>query len=324
MMKPWSGIGVGASLLCGALAWSLPAAAQDIASAETLFNRGLAEMEAGHYEIGCKAIAESQRLDPRAGTLFTLATCEARWGHTATAVTRYGDYLTVYERLPEERRAGQGDRPKVARAERDRLGPEVPLLTLSLGKSAPAGTVVKRDGQVVTDAAFGVALPVDPGEHLLSVQPPGAPAQEQRVSLGKGEKKAITLEVKLAPVVELPGVVKVPVKEVKPSRSYVGPIVAFGVGAVGLGVGAGLGVVVLGKRSELDKACPDQSCPVSEQGNLDGAKALSHASTAALVIGGAAVAVGAVLLLLPVRGGDKGKKVGLRLGAGSLGVEGAF
>ena len=103
-----------------------------------------------------------------------------------------------------------------------------------------------------------------------------------------------------------------------------GPRVAFGVGAVGLGVGAGLGVVVLGKRSELDKACPDQSCPVSEQGNLDGAKALSHASTAALVIGGAAVAVGAVLLLLPVRGGDKGRKVGLRLGAGSFGVEGAF
>ena len=67
MMKPWSGIGVGASLLCGALAWSLPAAAQDIASAETLFNRGLAEMEAGHYEIGCKAIAESQRLDPAGG-----------------------------------------------------------------------------------------------------------------------------------------------------------------------------------------------------------------------------------------------------------------
>src|SRR4051794_16280293 len=69
------------------------AAAQDIAAAEALFESGLADMQAGRYETGCKALAESQRIDPRGGTLFTLATCEARWGRIATAVTRFGDYL---------------------------------------------------------------------------------------------------------------------------------------------------------------------------------------------------------------------------------------
>jgi hypothetical protein len=63
--------------------------AQDVATAEALFNRGFADMDAGRYETGCKAIAASQRLDPRAGTLFTLAVCEAQWGKIATAASHY-------------------------------------------------------------------------------------------------------------------------------------------------------------------------------------------------------------------------------------------
>jgi len=47
-------------------------------------------MEAGNYAAGCPALAESQRLDPRAGTLFTLSQCEVQWGRVATAVTRLG------------------------------------------------------------------------------------------------------------------------------------------------------------------------------------------------------------------------------------------
>src|SRR4051812_14269869 len=96
-------------------ALAAPAAAQDIAAAEALFKRGLVDMEAGRYETGCKAIAESQRIDPHLGTLFTLAMCESRWGHTATAMTRFGEYLTRYERLAPDQQANQGERPKVAK-----------------------------------------------------------------------------------------------------------------------------------------------------------------------------------------------------------------
>src|SRR5690606_15567731 len=91
-----------------------PAGAQDIAAAEALFDKGVADMKAGRHETGCKAIAESQRLDPRPGTLFTLATCEAAWGRIATAVSRYGDYLAVYARLPDDKKAAQLERFKVA------------------------------------------------------------------------------------------------------------------------------------------------------------------------------------------------------------------
>ena len=69
------------------------AAAQDLAAAEALFSKGLADMEAGRYDAACPAIGESYRLDPRGGTLFTLAECEAKAGKIATAVARYDDAL---------------------------------------------------------------------------------------------------------------------------------------------------------------------------------------------------------------------------------------
>ena len=73
----------------GALALPNPAAAQDESPAETLFNQGLEAMEAGNYEKGCPAIAESQRLDPRPGTVFTLAECEAKRGRIASVNDKF-------------------------------------------------------------------------------------------------------------------------------------------------------------------------------------------------------------------------------------------
>jgi hypothetical protein len=65
-----------AALLCAAGR----ASAQDAAAAGALFDKGVADMQAGHYSSGCPAIEESQELDPHPGTLFTLAECQAKWG----------------------------------------------------------------------------------------------------------------------------------------------------------------------------------------------------------------------------------------------------
>ena len=193
---------LGISSLISLLGLASPALAQDVATAEALFNRGLADMEAGRYATGCPAIAESQRLDPRGGTLFTLSQCEVRWGRIATAVTRLGDYLELYERLTPDQKVLQGERRKVAKEQRDKLAPDVPELTLSLPPGAPAGTVVKRDGAVVGEATLGLGLPVDPGEHVVSTQAPGGALWEQQFTIAKGEKMPLVLEVKAAPTVE--------------------------------------------------------------------------------------------------------------------------
>lgn len=181
------------------IAIAAPASAQPdaVAVAESLFNRGLADMLAGKFQTGCPALTESYRLDPRPGRLFTLAECEAKWGRTATAVSRYNDFLALYSRMSESEQLKQYDRYKIVLEQRDALVPLVPQLTLSLPADAPAGTQVQRDGITLEGPSLGIALPVNPGEHVVMTRAPGGPAHEVRFTIEKSEQKTIELEVKL-------------------------------------------------------------------------------------------------------------------------------
>jgi hypothetical protein len=301
------------------LALASSALAQDIAAAESLFNRGRADMAAGRYEAGCKAIAESQRLDPRPGTLFTLAVCEAKWGRIATAAARYSDYLSLYERLPPAEKARQTERAQQAKAQREALAPQVPELTLVLPPRAPTGTVVQRDGAVMADAALGVALPVDPGEHVLTTQAPGGPVWEQRITLSKKEKKHLTLEVKPAPEPESQPVnaETQPVKPVNPEApppkgaegsggggQRVAAYVVGGIGIAGLALGGVMGGLALAKKGTVTDHCgkgigakSEVACDPTGLDAVSSGRTLSLVSTIGFAAGGGAVAIAAVLLL---------------------------
>lgn len=137
-------IGV-ASVLLGLAAAPRSAAAEG--RSEALFTRGLADMLAGRHETGCPALAESYKLEPLPGTLFTLAECEAQRGRSATAVASYEAYLALFSTLSPERQAKQRGREIIAARQRALLGQDVPLLTVTLGPGAPSGTVVRRDGE---------------------------------------------------------------------------------------------------------------------------------------------------------------------------------
>lgn len=306
--------------------------AQDLPTAKALFDRGLSDMEAGRYETGCKALAESQRLDPRPGTLFTLATCEDRWGHIATAATRYDDYMALHERLPDDRKAAQGERYETARKARDKLLPLVPRLTLSVARGAPPGTVVKRDGEVVADVALEMPLPVDPGEHTVSIQAPGGPLVERTVTLARGEKRTLVLEAKTAAPPGVPPDKASPPPPRRPpapvagraNRGFTAPLVAFGAAAIGLGVGVGAGAAVMGKRGELEGACRDKACPESQRGTLEAAKTLSYVSTGGFVLLGAGAVAGVTWLLLPASRAAGPPRIAVRPGPGTVFLEGAF
>jgi hypothetical protein len=242
-----------------------PAMGQNVSTADALYNRGLAEMKAGRYETGCKALAESQRLDPQLGTLFTLATCEAGWGHIATARTHFDDYLTLYSQLPPAQQARQGNRPQLARQQRDQISQDVPELTLSLPPGAPTNVVVKRDGEVMGEAAVGIGLPVDPGEHVVSTQVPGGSVWEQRITIGKGEKKQLTLGINPAPAESdvaakpAPSGPQIGAPQASDSQAPGGrrtaAYVAGGVGVAGLIVGGVTGALAMGKKSVVNEHC---------------------------------------------------------------------
>lgn len=300
----------------GVLAVASPATADDATDAKALFDRGFSDMEASRYDTGCKLLAESHRLDARPGTLFTLATCESRWGHSATAAARFNEYLALYDKFTEEQKKRQSQRAENAREELGKLAAETPVLTLALPPDAPTGTVVKRNGSAVTPVELGTAVALDPGEYLVSTQAPGGPVWEQRVMLGKGEKKRVHLEVKRAPEPQ-PPLKAVPL----PPKIDTGPTVpsalppaqgtskqrkaAYAIGSLGLAglaLGGVMGGLTLGKKSIIEKHCGSaigkKDPTACDQTGLDAANSapsLGLASTIGFVAGGAALVTGIVL-----------------------------
>ena len=88
MRARWVGLG-----LCVALTWAAPGFADEPLGADVLFNDAVELMKAGKFPQACPKLVASQRLEPRLGTLFTLAECHAHEGKIASAVARYDEYL---------------------------------------------------------------------------------------------------------------------------------------------------------------------------------------------------------------------------------------
>src|SRR4051812_38383125 len=110
----WRDWAMRACLALGPMLFAGSAWAQEDAAAEALFNKGPSEMEAARYETACPTIKESQRLDPRMGTLFPLAECEAKGGMIASAVAHYNESPRLFPRLAPPQKATQAGRDKVS------------------------------------------------------------------------------------------------------------------------------------------------------------------------------------------------------------------
>lgn len=302
--------GLGLLVIAVSALASRSAAAQDSAAAEVLFEKGLAEMKAQDYEKACPTLAESHRLDPLPGVLFTLASCERKRGRVATAMARYEDFLQLVDTLPQSQRGQQKARLKVAKKEKGELAKIVPKLTIIVPESAPAGTVVKRNDGLVGSPAYGVALPVDPGEHVITIQTPGGPVITDRVVVTEGEQKSIKLAVVLKPA-EPPPVEPQPVLDpaVAPvtdgdagEGSGIHPAwagISVGLGVLGVGIGATTGVLALQKKSVVDESCTGSVC-LTEEGKKagDAGRTFGTVSTITLAAGSALLVTGLVLVLV--------------------------
>ncbi|MGK4000876.1 hypothetical protein [Sorangium sp. So ce1024] len=311
------------------IAVAAPASAQPdaVALAESLFNRGLADMLAGRHQAGCPALAESHRLDPRPGRLFTLAECEAQWGRIATAVARYNDFLALYSRMSEAERLQQRERYRVALEQRDALTPLVPQLTLSLPSDAPPGTIVQRDGITLHQPSLGIPLPVNPGEHVVTTKAPGGPVREVRFTIDKLESKTIELEVELpagepppvgaqAPGAAASGASAAAAPDTGAGGQRVLAYVAGGLAAGALIFGSVTGLMALDESGVAADDCRDDPgrpgvarCGPVGKAAGDRAKDLGLASTIGFGAGGA-LAGAAVLLLLTEPSPPRPQQVG--------------
>ncbi len=144
-----------------------PARAQSSsAPARVLFREARALMDKGRFEEACPKLEESLRLDHGMGTQFNLAHCWEQLGRTASA---WGLFLDV---ASAANASGQSKREKAARQRATALEPQLSRLRIDVPHDIP-GLTVTRSGEVVGEAGWGTAMPVDPGTYQIEAAAPG-------------------------------------------------------------------------------------------------------------------------------------------------------
>jgi hypothetical protein len=276
--------------------------------ATRLFDKGMELMNAGQFGAACPSIERSQTLDPRPGTLFTLAECEAKRGRIARAYARYDEYLALFEGLPADRKAKQGDRPRVAREQRFALAKRVPTLKIVLPARVPRGMVVARDEVRFDPNLGGFAVPVEPGTHSVSASAPGMKPWTQSIDVPEGASIVLVVPAldtppavpgDLGPLA--PAAPAAPEEAPRPTQRIVGGVLG-GAGIAGVIVASVLGVMAKSRwKSALDAGhcLPDGTgCDPVAKGRVDDATSaagrLADGSTAGFVVGGAALVAGIV------------------------------
>lgn len=318
-------------LLITALA--APAAAQERAAAEALFQEGRRLARAGKHAEACEKFAASDKLDPSVGARLQLGRCNRAQGKTASAWLAYKDAENLAARNGDSRRAA------AARAEAAQVEPKLSYVVLRAGETP--GLLVRFDGDVKPAALLGQRFPVDPGDHTVTAAAPERSEWTMTVAVDKPgvvrvdipvleriePKKTVTPEPEPKPEPEKvqpqPEPEPVPVPEPTPedsSRDGSGRrLLAYGV------AGGGLALVATGiVFGQLARSAYNDRVDFCMAGNLctpegidliDKAKSRATVATALTIAGGAAVAAG-VVLYLTAPSGDGGGSVALAPAAG--------
>ncbi len=322
---------LGAALVSGAAHAQSPQ--KDPALAETLFQEAKGLMTSGDYAGACPKLAESYRLDPGTGTLTALAMCHEQLGKNATA------WAEFIELVSEAQRTDRADREKFARQHAASLEPRLSRLTITVAPetAALANVEVSRDKVVVGSAAWGVASPVDPGDHVIEATAPGKQSWSSHVNVGvSGDNESVAVpkledapETSSEPTPPMIGGTAEPKETAEepppPVRSAGGQraagIVVGVAGLASLGVGSVFGLEAMSKSNDAKQQCPNSMCPATASGAIqenNAAKTDALIADVTLGAGLVAVGVGAYLLFSARSGAQTVPAAGDSAAAGPL------
>ncbi|MFO0666934.1 MAG: tetratricopeptide repeat protein [Polyangiaceae bacterium] len=226
-----------------ALSLALPAAAQrPEATAEQLFQEGRQLMQDGKIKEGCAKLAQSQKLDPAAGTLLNLGECYEKNKQIASALS---SYKQAWELARERKRA---DWTSFAEERMRELEPRVPRVRVT--GALPQGAHAELDGRPIDLTDTGVVLRVDAGEHRVTVVSGERELMTRTFVAVEGKTEEVVVEgtqkKSAAPGPQPPPVSVPPPSSNESSAPGVAPAVWI-VGGSGLAAAA-LGGVFLGVR----------------------------------------------------------------------------
>jgi hypothetical protein len=279
-----------------------PDPAKEIAKhAEQIFHDAEALFDQKRYPEACAGFAESQRLDPKLGTLLNLAFCHETMGKLATAWSEYNEAAVWASQR------GQREREEFARKRSTELARRLSRVLIELAPGADPASI-DVDGEALPREKWLTPLFLDPGAHAVVARAPGKKTQTISINAAEGvaaqtiriapfESEEPAAAPAPAPVRETP---PAPPPEAEPTASSgrrTLAIVLAGAGVVGLGLGAYFGLRTLGDKSDATSGPCDVNNRCTQQGvdDLDQAHTFATVSTVAFGVGAAGLVAAAIL-----------------------------
>ncbi len=265
-------------------------AGENQGAAQALYDEARKLASAKDFAAACPKFKASYDMDPAGGTLLNLADCYENEGKTALAWTTFKDALVAAQQ--------DGNQPRVefAKAHIASLEQSLAYLTLDVPNDARLdGLVVSIDGAPLASAAWGVALPVDPGKHVVRAEAKGHEPFERSFEVSKaGQREAVSVPLLAASGgADASGAPK-PVGGGHTVRT-IGWITG-GAGVVVLGVGGYFGLKAFSDWGDRNDACKGGCTPEAKAAGSRASDAATL-STVLFAVGVGAVGVGAGLIL---------------------------
>lgn len=334
---------------------SPPPEDEAVAQARDAFRLGSTLARQGQWNDALAAYERSARLNPHPVTTYNIGYVERALGHYTRAraafsraldTTAWPEGVALPPNLATEARSylAEVDR-KLARVV---VTVDPPNATITIDGRAldpvegdhsrplvMAGTATSERARPAPAPVFD--LLVDPGAHVIVLSLPTEPDKVMRRTFASGASASLELsmhdeEPAAAPATSARMTVPVQDRGVESaglSRTWAW--VAYGVGGAGLATWAGFGISALKKDSFLKDQCPNHYCPPESPHTQYRNKLTLHSNlaTAGVIVGGAGVAAGTLLLLMTR--GDKeesaratDRQIEPWVGLGSAGVRGTF
>jgi len=332
-LRSCSGIplAVGLAAAAGSLVAPVVARASgdDVAAAQVLFDDARRLMGQGRYAEACPKLEESQRIAPAIGTEFNLADC---WEHVDRLASAWAAFLDVAQQTHAR---GEADRERVAHQRAGALEPRLARVIVQIAAShGTDGLAVRRDGEVVRPALWGIGVPVDAGDHRVEANEPARTAWSTSVQVQDGQTIIVAVP-DLSPATSTPTStststdthpISAPPPHESPSPDHTPAFVALGASVVLAGVGV-LGIAEHDSdvnAYNADSTCPSigsASLPAHCQDLVSSADTWKTLAIVGLVGAGAALATGAVLWLTAPTRATSGTLARVRCGVGPGSVD---
>jgi hypothetical protein len=258
-------------------------------------------MQQQRYTEACAKFEASQGMDAGIGTLLHLADCYEKLGRTASA------WATFKEAASMSRLRSQEERERIALTRAAALETKLSRLTIRVPEAHRVeGLDISLEGNNIPRASWETAIPVDPGTITVQASAPGREPWTSRIEVAAGaQDNAVEIPLletsqKAANAASTDGTVSIAGDTEHANQGQrTAAWILGGVGIVGLGVGAVLGLQAKHKNDDSKGYCPNDPnlCTARGVDLRDSAKKDAMGSTIAFGAGGALVVTGLILLL---------------------------